>query len=384
MRAARLAFVLTFVLLMLLPGVEMAYPFVAIHALDEKRRLAPPPDFTAKILHGDGRLAGDINRWFDDRIGFRPFFTRLSHQIDYSLFAHADKVYVGSDGWLFAKDMIEPELDSIRQGKTLDAKLQRLFASLQNYLEHRGIRLVIVSNPSKESIEAGHLPLNAPRLPTDSPFQRLRTFLGSHKEWIYVDGESVEDSCGSYQLFFRLDEHILTPTAYCIAKEIVHRIAIAEGHSGDYWDPDLTWHEGGSTNGGDVSYLSILSNLTETIDVINKYYDVYKAPAEGAFNLNVQTYAVHDPRRPYEWVYHTYDQYRDKKLPPLVWYGNSFTDLYILAGLQFQFTDVYRLRSNEVSLTDALKRIPPSTKYFMIQFLEPYLVDLAANDIRGE
>jgi SGNH hydrolase-like domain, acetyltransferase AlgX len=384
MRAARLVFVCAFLVLLLLPSAQAVLPFVKIQSLDEKRRLAAVPDFKTRIFHGDGRLATDINNWFDDRIGFRPLLIRLNHQIEYSLFGYADKVYIGSEGWLYSKELIDQLVDSARRGEALDAKVQQELLALYKFLERRNIRLVIVSNPIKASVEAQYLPLEAPRLPHDNPFQRLREFLKRHQEWIYVDGEDVQGSCGSYQLYHRMDEHILMPPAYCIAKEVVRRIAMAERRSENFWNLQFTLRKTQTHSGGLVSYLSLLSTMTETVDSVTDYYSVDKPPQEGFFDRNAQTFYVHDSTREYEWVYKTYEQHRADKLPPIVLYGNSFTDFYFLAGFQFQFAEAYRLRSNEVSLPDALTRIPPSTKYFMLQFLEPYLVGLTAFPVPEE
>jgi hypothetical protein len=83
-RRIQQAIVCVFVALTVFPLVQMIYPIVRISPIDENRTLAPAPDFFKIIVNGDGRVAAELNKWFDDRIGFRSFFIRLRNQIDYS------------------------------------------------------------------------------------------------------------------------------------------------------------------------------------------------------------------------------------------------------------------------------------------------------------
>src|SRR5207248_2776868 len=76
-----------------------------------------------------------------------------------------------------------------RDGEAWQQAVQAKFAALAHYLGRRRIRLVIISSPAKETVEADMLPPEAPRLPADTQFHKLRRFLAASGEWIYVNGQ---------------------------------------------------------------------------------------------------------------------------------------------------------------------------------------------------
>ena len=100
-------------------------PVIKIRPLDEYRKPAPLPDIIGKIAHGDGRIAGDINAWFDDRMGFRSILTRVANQIDYSIFGYSKKVLIGKDGWLFDPDFFTAALTFSRANDNLAAERKK-------------------------------------------------------------------------------------------------------------------------------------------------------------------------------------------------------------------------------------------------------------------
>jgi hypothetical protein len=195
-RLVQAAFVGTFFALIALPLVPAIVPFGRSFPEAENRLPAPPPNF-AKILLGNGRMATELNRWFDDRVGFRWFFIRLYNQIDYSLFGHSNKVYVGREGMLFDRSFLDEKISAERAGDARRNAVQEKFAALARYLDRRNIRLVIVSNPSKASVYPELLPTDAPRFPAITQFDRLRRFLRESPQWLYVDGQEVSTSCAA-------------------------------------------------------------------------------------------------------------------------------------------------------------------------------------------
>ena len=378
---AKTVFIGLLAVLVLLPDLQMAFPFFHAQALDEKRLLAPFPDFVGKIFHGNGRLAVQINDWFDDRLGFRPWLVRLSHQIDYSLFSYSDKVYIGRDGWLYGKDLVDEEVTLDRTGSALDQKFHTFSLTLARFLSSKGIKLLVVSNPVKGTVYRDYLPPDAPRVPEQGAITSLIQFLESNKEWTYLNGREMLQHCRQHELFYRLDEHITVPAGFCIAVQVVNRIARDEGRPGPFWKPEFVFKKVPPIpNGGLVSFLSLLFPPEETYEVTDQAYRVDLPAIDGSFDRPAKTFYEHfykpDPNRPFEWIYTANDRVKDSKLPPLLWYGNSFTDWYFGAGLQFQFSKVYRVRSTNVTLTEILTKIPLGTKYFLLQFLEPYMDNL--------
>jgi hypothetical protein len=158
---------------------------------------------------------------------------------------------------------------------------------------------------------------------------------------------------------------------------VVNRIARDAGRPEPFWTPTFTFVPTPPYSGGGlVSYLALLAPPAEIYETTSP-----KPAEDGAFDRPSEHFydALYpfDPDRPFEWVYTANDRAKGSKLPPLVWFGNSFTDFYLLAGLQFQFAEVYRVRSTYAHLSDALRALPPSAKYFLLQFIDPYIDRLA-------
>src|SRR5262249_8796746 len=333
---------------------------------DEKRNLAPAPDFVSKVLHGDGRLAQEANRWFDDRMGFRPLFVRLHNQIDYTLFGHSDKVYIGRDNTLFLRSFVDTHISIERQGDAWRHKLQDQFLKLAGYLRSRNIRLVIVSNPDKSTVQSDLLPTDAPLRPPVTQFDKLRNFLRENSQWSYVDGVDVFAHCGHYRPFYRTDIHSTTPAGDCMAKQIVARIAELEQLPADFWNPTFSYHTEAWSSGGLTSFMSIMSKITEQIDIRDSDSSYMGGPAPGGL-------LQQDPAGFFETIYRADSSLVGRKLPPMILYGNSFVDPFLESGLYFQFAEVYRVRSNGIPVEAMLRRLPSSTRYVVVQFLEAFL-----------
>ena len=385
MRSIRTGFILVLGILILLIDAQTVFPFIEVKPLDEKRLLASFPS-VEELLRDRGRLAPAINQWFDDRMGFRPLLVRTSHQIDFSVFGYSDKVYVGYDGWLFGRDFVDEQITSDREGASLQKHLQETFEGVSRYLKKRSIKLIIVSNPVKSTVYPKYVPSDAPHREVHNQYELLRDYLKAGRDWIYLDGQDMLDQCRGHQLFYRLDVHLTVPAEFCIAVQVVNRIAQSEGRSPSFWDPKFTYkNDPPSSDGGLVSFLSVLFPPTEVYETSDQAYSAAIEPAGGSFNRPAKHFYDHfyeyDPKHPFEWIYTSSEATKNSKLPPIVWYGNSFTDYYFDAGFQFQFAEAYRIRSTGSSLNDALAALPPSTKYFMLQFTEPNLRTLADQKI---
>jgi hypothetical protein len=367
MRGAKICFVVAFVGLLLLPLWQMLFPMVDIRPLDEKRRLAPFPDVVGKYLHGDGRVATAINQWFDDHVGFRPLLVRLKHQIDYSLFSYSDKVLIGRDGWLYDRGFLDAVVRNERGGEAQAKRIEERFTALARFLTQRKIRLIVLSVPMKETIYPQFLPLDAPHIPANTEFQKLRLFLRAQTDWIYIDGQEALPACGDHRFFHLMDIHMTPQGPYCYAKLVVDRIAAAE-HRDSPWNGHFEFQPVISSAGGLADFLSVLSSPSAVIYAPSKAYDTEQPPAEGYFEGDLPP--------GYRWIYHTREPYRDGRLPRSVLFGNSFSDHLLSAGFFLYFEDVYRGWGTGEELDLVLPSVPPGTRYFVYQFFEPLIADL--------
>jgi hypothetical protein len=358
---------MVFIGLLLLPPLHMVFPIAHIRPLEEKRRLAPFPDIIGKYLHGDGRVSTAINQWFDDHLGFRPLLVRVKHQIDYSLFAYSDKVLIGRDGWLYDPSFLDAVIRNERGGEAQAKRIEDRFIALARFLAQRQIRLVILSNPMKETIYPQFLPFDAPHIPANTEFQKLRLFLRGRTDWIYIDGQEALPACGDYRFFHLMDIHMTPQGTYCYAKLVVDRIAAAE-HRDSPWNGQFEFRPEISSAGGLADYLSVLSSPSAVAYVPSKMYDTEHSPVEGYFESDLPP--------GYRWIYHTREPYRNGKLPRTVQFGNSFSDHFLSAGMFLYFDDLYSARGTGEELDLVLPSLPPGTRYFVYQFFEPLTRDL--------
>jgi hypothetical protein len=183
-------------------------------------------------------------------------------------------------------------------------------------------------------------------------------------------GQDLLPSCGDYQLFFRHDIHATMPAVYCYARAVVNRIA-AEEHRAAPWQEPLRFHPVTISDGGLSDYLSLLKPLTESINFADVIYDLAHPPGGGTI--------TDDPAKTYAWIYRAPADGKER-LPPVVLFGNSFSDHFISSGMPQYFSEVYRGFGTGMEMNAALRHLPPEARYFIFQFWDPTTFDL--RDVR--
>ena len=369
-RLVRALFVALFLAILVLPAVQAIKPIIKVAPVEDNRPPAPPPDFDDIVLTGNGRLAPPLTCGST----ITSVFGRCSSACTISSTTGCSATPTRFTSAATACFFFAATSTSVRciskKATTFNRDLRAQFVKLARWLDRRGVRLVVVSNPIKASVYPEQLPSDAPVVTSPTQFDRLRTFLAAGNEWIYVDGQDVMPRCGTYTLFYRTDIHSTSPAISCIAKEVVARIAVAEGRPATFWQPHFTFHEQGFL-GGLTKFMAVLTDPGERVDAP----DPQPAP-EGSF--------LEHPQPPFEMIWQTRPSLRESKLPPVVLYGNSFVDYYLQAGFYFQFGEVYRIRNNRIPVEAVLEKLPGGTRYFVFQFLEVYLDDLRAYHLPDE
>src|SRR5262249_55566271 len=178
------------------------------------------------LLAANGDFATGLNTWFDDRMGYRDFFIRAKNQIDYSLFGTSRRVFVGADGWLFAKENHALQVDRLDAAGL--AELENRFVELARRLDARGIHLIVIAYPDKSKVYPEMAPPQMPLLPPGDNADRLRRFLAEQKSLSFIDGEDIlqrEKAQNPDRLFLKHDMHPTIVGQVPIVKEIVARIA---------------------------------------------------------------------------------------------------------------------------------------------------------------
>src|SRR5579862_2924795 len=137
-RRLSLTFLGLFVFSLAVPLVQTLYPVFGNSLVSpvEERRTANAFPSLQLLAGANGDFAVGLNKWFDDRVGFRDLLIRAKNQVDYSLFHVSKKVWLGFDGWLFIRND-PPNIADLDAAQL--AILEDGFVSLARRLHDRGV-----------------------------------------------------------------------------------------------------------------------------------------------------------------------------------------------------------------------------------------------------
>ena len=362
-------------LCLVVPLLQTLYPvFGTIVAPLEERRAASPFPPLRFLLGTNGDFAAKLNKWFDDRVGFRDLFIRTKNQIDYSAFHTSKKVWVGSNGWLFDRYPAGFDLND-RQLATLEIG----FVTLADRLRDRGMHLIVVGYPDKSALYPEMAPRQMPVLPAGGNYGRLRQFLTSRSELSFVDSEAImkrEKSRSSEPLYRKADMHVTEVAQLPIVKEIVAQTAQAENRPGIRWDEKLALRHQQLNGGSQARFMALLTQPAEEAPYFEGGHTIGAAEPDGHWNIpdpGVFDRADEGIGRPFDWEFRSLPELCATRLPGMVLFGNSFSDLYWALGLQRYFCFIRRARDPISRFKTFYETMPTGTKYFIYQYYKPWL-----------
>ena len=274
------------------PLVQTLYPIFgkSIVAPVEERRAANPFPPLHLLTGANGDFATELNKWFDDRVGFRDLFIRAKNQIDYTLFDTSKKVWIGSDGWLF--DRYGPQDVTDLDAAQL-ASLEDGFVTLARLLRDRGVRLLVAGYPDKAAIYPEMAPPQMPLPPAGGNYGRLRQFLAGRSELVFIDVEAMmkrEKAISPEPLYYKTDMHVTEAAQLPVVKEIVARIAIAENRPDIRWNEKLRLSHERWNYGGWGRFMSLLSQPVEVVPYYVGGYTIGATEPDGQWNLPTPIY----------------------------------------------------------------------------------------------
>jgi alginate O-acetyltransferase complex protein AlgJ len=379
-RALGRVFLLAFAALLIVPLASVLYRpgFDLVRPLDEHRAPAkfPPPSL---LRNAGGDFAAQINSWFDDRVGLRDLLIRTKNQIDYSVFHTSQKVFVGANGWLFQRAMIDSRLVFERaSGADLD-KLESAFLNLARRLRQTGIRLIVVGYPVKSMLYPELLPSYAPHIPRGGNYDKLRAFLAARPEMNFIDAENIlnmEKSQTAEPLFYKTDIHVNLISSIPIVRAIIGRIAALEGRPEIRWDEKFEVEHSDWPVGSEGRFLSLLRPVSERIATLTPIYEIGRDEPDGHWivpDRRVIGQVGSESDQPFDFEYRSRPELCAQRLPGVALFGNSFSDPYWPLGLQRYFCFARRARTPIERLTPFVANLPEGTKYFIFQYLAAFL-----------
>ena len=363
-------------LCLVVPFLQTLYPVfgTVVAPLEERRALNSfPPLHLITATNGD--FAAGLNKWFDDRVGFRALFIRAKNQIDYTLFDTSKKVWIGSDGWLFDRYPEGTDLDDDRL-----AILENGFVTLAHWLGDRDIHLIVVGYPDKSALYPEMAPPRMPQLWTsDSNYGRLRQFLAGRSELAFIDAEAImkrEKPRTAENLYYKADMHVTEVTQIAVVKEIVAQAARAENRLDVRWDEKLQLGHSRVNGGSQARFMALLTPPEEETPYYAGSYGIGDTEPDGHWTIPdpvVLDRADPGIGRPFDWEFRSLPELCASRLPGMVLYGNSFSDLYWAVGLQRYFCFIRRAREPVSRFKLFYDTVPAGTKYFILEYYEPWL-----------
>jgi len=145
--------------LLVFPEIQRRFRVFDVPELEGAFELSKQPDYSGEDFF-NGNFQQRIERFVEERIGFRPLLVRIRNQIDFLLYkkAHAEGVIIANDGVIIEEDYILEYLGRLFIGKnTIDKKLDRV-KFVQDTLAKKGIHLAIVFAPGKASFHSDLIP----------------------------------------------------------------------------------------------------------------------------------------------------------------------------------------------------------------------------------
>lgn len=348
-----------FFLLLWAPLVQNAVRLAKLKPLVENRSREPLPTQWRDLFRADNPFCRQVERFFDDRYGFRGELIRIKNQLDYSFFHESRRIVVGKGGWLFYKSIVEEEQVYIERASSEKLHLMfRRMLHLQRYLEARGIALVLMPIPLKNTIYPEYLPANTARRKTPNGFQKLRSFLLAHPEIITIDAEgALLRLKESMPVFHKTDFHWNDVAGAHLARSLVNTLGQLSG-LGDCWSMPIEMEWRPMRDGGQNGALGLIWPLQEI--------SLFLRGPKRECDLSLGKAAHSD-----EWVYVSKQASRSDLLPPTVMYGDSFERSFCRAGYLSYFS-VLQKHWNW-NFDKEFGNWPPQTKFLVIQHVESVL-----------
>lgn len=151
---------LLLIAMLTLPVIQHGMKIFVVRPLDGDYILTQRPQYTHSSWM-DGSFQSQFDRYLEDHIGFRPFFVRLSNQLDFTFFkkANAEGIVIGKNNMLYEYDYIRALNGDDFIGKAaLDKKLSRLRFLQQHLKTNFDLDLLLILEPSKARTYPENIP----------------------------------------------------------------------------------------------------------------------------------------------------------------------------------------------------------------------------------
>ena len=263
--------------------------------------------------------------------------------------------------------------------------LEDRFVVFAKILSDRGIRLVVVGYPDKSRIYPEMAPPELPLIPTGGNNDKLRQFLASQPSLTFIDAQAIferEKPLTTERIYGKTDMHATEVGQLPVVKEIVAQIAHLEGRPDIHWNENFTLMHQDMPPGGEGQFLAPLVPIKEKDYAWHEPgYKIGGTEPDGTWYLPDprirEPVAIDDAGRPFDWEFRSLPELCPQRLPGMVLFGNSFSDVYWTLGLHRYFCFIRRARDPIRRFKLFYDTIPEGTKYFIYEYIDPWLPGVA-------
>ncbi|MEB0110443.1 hypothetical protein QN397_03620 [Variovorax sp. RTB1] len=347
-------FIATFLLLTLLPGLQMLTRLAPEFEVDEQRTLAKAPS-----IEQPDRYLRQANTWFAEHYGFRSLLIRIKGTIDYRVFGVSDKVHVGRDGYLFYRGTLDVEKPAIEAYlATHEAAVVDGVRRYADALQQNGIGMVMVVNLLGDRFIPENLPTS---VAAREPMRRIDHLIGELStipNLSFIDSTALlQQTSQSRPIFHRTDFHWNDPAAFPVAKAIVDNMSRAEGLDRSVWTHQLVT-QAHTFSGGIARFMPLLNPPNE----VSLFTQPNWRWPQGFTSTLTES--------PYEEITRTTPG-TPGLLHPVLLVGDSFLDALNRNGFTAYFSETYRLRwTTTLTLPAISDAIPRDARWVVVQFIE--------------
>ena len=342
------------------PFVQRRLRLFHYDPVSEFRSKNPRPVDYASMLAPGNAFSRKYEEYFNDSYGFRDLLIRLKNQIDYSVFNRSDRIVLGKDGWLFYKSVVEEEQVYLEQHPPEDIdRLFRRLLGLNEALKAKGVVLIVVPAPLKDTIYPELVPGSTARRPHPTAFQRYRAFLKEHPEIVTIDAQStLERLKTSFPVFHKTDFHWNDVAGFYLARELIDRMAELTG-SAALWELPLEAARESFKDGGENRSLALLWPIVENGLSL-------KSPG-GRWQAGVWTRSSN----PNQWEYRTNVPGERRLLPGTVLFGDSFADAFVRADFYVYFSSLQKF--SNFDLKQNFRGSIVGSRFLILEHIEDHL-----------
>ncbi len=359
-RALKTTTIVLFAVILVSPVAQERFHIFKYRSLTENRLMKPRPTDWQTLFSSGMDFAKRYEEYFNDNYGLRDLLIRTKHQLDYSLFHTAEKVVIGPDNWLFYKSVVEAEEIDIE--RALPSDWEKMFANLiklNQVLAARGITLVMLPCPMKNSVYPEMLPGSAPKRPNPTGLERYRTFLTQHPEIVTVDAfPLLMNLKSSLQVYHKTDFHWTDPAGAYVARALVNRLGQLSG-MGDLWNRPIKTRTESFSVGGENAACGLLWPIRENALFLESDW-IETGTGEFSYTQEAN-----------EWTFRAKAGNPGRLLPCTVMFGDSYADAFTRAGLLAYFSEFHKFYNWE--FPKKFPEIPAGTRYVIFQHIEPFL-----------